>query len=443
MKSYSWGNFFKNPQKIKRFDSKDVVALSATGTTILPYGNGRSYGDSCLNSNGILLDMSSANKFISFNPKTGVLCCEAGVLLLDILETFTPQGWTLPTTPGTAYVSVGGAIANDVHGKNHHKVGSFGHFVKALTLLRTDGTTLICSETENADYFKATIAGLGLTGIILQAEIQLVKMDNAYIKQTTRPMKNVEHFLKLSEDALLREDDYIVAWVDYTAEGENLGQGVFITGNPVNIANTPSLKVKFNKPSYFSIPFTPPFSLINKWSITAFNWLYMFKNARSKNTRNVHFYPFFYPLDGLKNWNRLYGTQGFVQYQCVFPLENAKEILKNILTTIQKSQQGSFLTVLKVMGDKEGAGILSFSRRGVTFAIDFPFHMKETTLLLEKLDAIVMHAGGAIYPAKDSRMSKNVFQQSFKNWKDILQYKDPNISSDFWRRVTGETYEEK
>lgn len=440
--TYSWGNFFKKKQKIVKVTEQTVASTLSSlqqNQTYLPYGMGRSYGDSCLNSHGMLLETSSMRKFISFDEKTGVLHCESGVTLLDILKTFVPKGWFLPVTPGTSYVTVGGAIANDVHGKNHHTQGTFGHFVESMTLYRSDGEMMECSPTQHKDYFKATIGGLGLTGLIVDAKIKLQKIENAYIEQTTVKMKNVVHFLELSKESMSKGDDYIVSWVDCTSccEGK-VGQGYFITGNNIPQRDGASLRRPFAETAWLNIPIALPFSFINKWSIKAFNKSYLMKQTAEKQTKKVHFYPFFYPLDGILNWNKLYGSKGFVQYQCVFPLEGAEKTLHALFTAIAQSQQGSFLTVLKVMGEKKSLGLLSFARSGVTFAIDFPFKGKETTLLLEELDQIIIAAGGALYPAKDSRMSKEMFQQSFPQWEKMKAFKDPKISSDFWRRVTGE-----
>lgn len=398
--------------------------------SLLPYGLGRSYGSSCQNLTGQVVSSKQLNHLISFDKTTGILHCEAGVTLADILATFLPQGWFLPVTPGTKFVTVAGAIANDVHGKNHEQAGSFSCHLLDFELLRSDGQRYQCSEQQNSVLFHATVGGLGLTGIILSARIQLKKVASRRVLSETIKYKHLDDFFALSEAS--QGFEYTAAWLDCLAKGEALGRGHFIRGNHANDGVLTSKKVK--KP--LAMPVTPPISLVNQLSLSAFNQLYYHRQRVDRKQATVDFDPFFYPLDGILHWNRMYGKKGFLQYQCVLPLQDAKAGITEILQKISAAKQGSFLVVLKMMGDIAGKGLLSFPMAGVTLAIDFPFLGEKTLALLNALDATVLQAKGRLYIAKDARMSAATFTRCYPNWQQLEQQRDPAIMSDFWRKVT-------
>ncbi|MCX7879127.1 MAG: FAD-binding oxidoreductase [Ignavibacteria bacterium] len=431
MKNYqSWGLYPKS-------EFKEIIHLDWRHETIdftnfsphcLVYGLGRSYGDVCLNNGGILLDASSLNHFIDFDPNNGILKCEGGVTLSEILNFVVPKGWFLPIIPGTKFVTVGGAIANDIHGKNHHKKGSFGHFVNKFELIRSNGERLICSRNTNKELFFATIGGLGLTGIILWAELQLKPISSSYIYVESIKFSSIEEFFSINENSE-QEFEYTVAWLDFSVPSLNNCRGIYQRGNHYekDIA-------KAKRKTKFAIPFVAPFSLINKCSITTFNFLYYIKEQEKISKSIVHFEKFFFPLDNLENWNYLYGKNGFFQYQFVIPKSDGPYKLKAFINECKKLNLLSFLTVIKTFGKFENSGLLSFPREGITLAVDFPFH-KEIFVKLNKLDDLIMEFGGALYPAKDSRMSPKMFLQSFPNLNEFLKFKDPLFSSSFWRRV--------
>jgi len=397
----------------------------------LPFGNGRSYGDSCLNNGGTLLDARHLDRFVDFDPQSGLLRCEAGVLLSEVLALSVPRGWFLPVTPGTQFVTVGGAIANDVHGKNHHRAGTLGHQLRSFELLRSDGARLVCTPEENAALFRATIGGLGLTGLIVRAELALKRIVGPYIDQELVPFADLGEFFARVEE-MDEEFEHTVAWVDCSVAGSSLGRGILICGNPAD-------QFGAGEPvsgSRAMVPITPPFSLVNGGTVKLFNALYYRgKSARAGRSR-FHYRPFFYPLDGVSNWNRIYGPRGFFQYQCVVPLAQGKDALAEILGRIGRSGFGSFLAVLKRFGDHPPAGLLSFPREGYTLALDFPNRGRPTLALLDALDEATRAAGGAVYPAKDARMSAESFQRFFPQWREFANLKDPSFSSSFWRRVT-------
>ena len=423
----SWGRYPHADQNIVPLHWRDAALPAATGS-VLAYGNGRSYGDVCLNDGGTLLHTRGLDRYIAFDPASGVLRCEAGVLFADILDFVVPQGWFLPVTPGTRYVTVGGAVANDVHGKNHHGAGTFGEHVRRFELLRSDGTRIECSPVQNVDLYTATIGGLGLTGVIIWVEFQLLRIASPWMAQETRRFGNLAEFFALSADSE-RDYAYTVAWIDCAASGNAFGRGVFFRAN-----HAPAMAAqRAARQRQLVVPFTPPFSLINSLSLRAFNALY-FHRAREGHAV-VHYEPYFYPLDAIAEWNRIYGPRGFLQYQCVVPPDASMDAITRLLQTIAASGSGSFLAVLKVFADRRPAGTLSFPRAGTTLALDFPNNGAATFSLLDRLDDIVAATGGAVYPAKDARMSGARFRQYFPNWQSMLPHIDPKFSSGFWRRV--------
>ncbi len=432
----SWGRYprVKHTQVKPVYWRSEVPDLEQS-EPVLPHAYGRSYGDSCLNENGVSLDVSHLNRFISFDEETGLICCEAGVSLAEILEVMVPRGWFLPVTPGTKFVSVGGAIANDIHGKNHHAAGTFGCHVQRLKLLRSDGQRVTCSPDENAELFAATIGGLGLTGLILWAEFKLKRIANPYIDADNIQFSSLKEFFELSAESD-QKFEYIVSWVDVLVGGEALCRGVFTRGNH---NQDPALARKpLKKHLPLAVPFDLPQFVINPLTIKGFNELYYHKQIVKYQHRIESYDPFFYPLDGIHEWYRMYGRRGFLQYQFVIPFEGAYEAMKDILKRIRRAGAGSFLTVLKEFGTIKSPGMLSFPRPGLTLAIDFAYAGEKTLRLLEELDTIVRHCDGAIYPAKDARMSAESFQQFYPRWREFANYIDPHFSSSFWRRVSAQ-----
>ncbi|HEY7712441.1 MAG TPA: FAD-binding oxidoreductase [Candidatus Entotheonella sp.] len=431
----SWGRYPRATQEVVApyWRSEPLPLHGHEGKAVLPFGNGRSYGDVCLNDGGVLLACRGLDRFIHFDPTQGLLRCEAGVLLSEILKLVVPQGWFLPVTPGTQFVTVGGAIANDIHGKNHHRAGTFGCHVRCFELLRSDGTRFLASPIENRDWFGATIGGLGLTGVITWAEIQLKRIANPYIDQDTIRYGNLDDFFSLSRDSDTTFD-YTVAWVDCLAKGRDLGRGLFIRGNHAKDAGERPRKTST---VHVTFPVDPPFALVNGLSIKLFNTLYYRKQRKSQVSNKTHYVPFFYPLDAIYAWNRLYGSRGFLQYQCVVPSAHAASAVREILERIAAARTGSFLAVLKVFGDVASPGLLSFPRAGATLALDFPNQGQKTFALLDRLDEVTRAANGAVYPAKDSRMSAASFKTYYPQWQALEPFIDPQFSSSFWRRVTG------
>ena len=430
---HSWGHYPRTEQQLRRLNWRHQdLPLAGTGDqTILPFGNGRSYGDSCLNDKGWLLDCRGLNRMIAFDRDTGVLRCEAGVMLDELLDLIVPAGWFLPVTPGTQFITIGGAIANDVHGKNHHRVGTFGRFVRRFELLRSDGTRLQCSPDENAPWFEATIGGLGLTGVITWAEIQMRSIHNRLMDHETIRYDNLDEFFTLARDSD-QDYEYTVAWIDCLASGDSLGRGLFMRANHAErgpATPTPrSLKL--------SVPIQPPFSLLNKWTLKAFNGVYYNKQRHKTESGPVDYVPFFYPLDAVNHWNRIYGPKGFFQYQCVLPFEHGEAAIREILTRIAGSGTGSFLAVLKLFGDLPSPGLFSFPREGITLALDFPNRGLLTHKLLDDLDDVTREAAGSVYPCKDARMRAEDFRHWFPQWQAMQEFIDPRFSSSFWRRVT-------
>jgi len=432
----SWGRYPRVQQEVVRLWSRHGPLRLETGggKTALPRGNGRSYGDSCLNDGGVLIDARGLDHFIAFDATEGVLRCESGVLLADILKLVVPRGWFLAATPGTQLVTVGGAIANDVHGKAHHQDGTFGRHVRRFELLRSDGSRLICSPDENPDWYRATIGGLGLTGVIVWAEIALKPIASPYIDAETIKCADLAEFFQVSADSDT-DYEYTVAWLDCTARGGGLGRALFSRGNHAPAGSRASPAAPGRR---LSFPFQPPVSLVNGLTLRAFNKLYYHRQRKRREKAIVHYEPFFYPLDAVREWNRLYGPKGFFQYQCVVPKSDGQAAVRELLERVGYSGEGSFLAVMKEFGDIQSPGILSFPCSGVTLAVDFPNRGARTLALMESLDSVVREAGGRVYPAKDARMSAASFQHYYPHWRQLVPFIDPVFSSSFWRRVTRE-----
>jgi FAD/FMN-containing dehydrogenase len=420
MSHESWGRAIASTPAYVCTYSFPPSALPDSGL-LLPYGLGRSYGDVCLNNGHTLLDTARMDHFRRFDAESGILECEAGTSLDAILRAAVPRGWFLPVTPGTKFVTVGGCIANDVHGKNHHRAGTFGRHVRSLQLRRSDGTLLRCSPDENAEMFSATIGGLGLTGLIVSAEIALKKIESPSILAEKIPFRTLAEFDELSRSADATHD-YSVAWFD--SFGGREPRGIFFRGNHAAAGETHRAREPHHLPVKLFSPFLMPLT------IRLFNEAY-FRANKHPRPQVIDFDPFFYPLDAVSNWNAIYGSKGFLQYQFVMPGS-----VGEVLDRVAQSKLASFLTVIKRFGPLPSPGLMSFPREGTTVCFDFAEGAPRLRPLLDELDRIVLDGGGAVYPAKDSRMSASTFRRSFPQFETFAQFVDPRFSSTFWRRVT-------
>ena len=396
MKQYqSWGGY-------PSVSHADVLRLNWIGEIskcwerpnfVLAYGQGRSYGDSCLNDGNLLIDVNALDRLMQFDQDSGILRCEAGVTLDEILAFAVPRGWFLPVTPGTKHVTLGGAIANDVHGKNHHKAGTLGCHVTQFELARSSGQRLLCSPNENGEFFKATIGGLGLTGLVLWAEIQLKRISTPQIDKESIRFSNLDEFLDIAASSD-RNFEYTVAWIDNLANGRQFGRGIFLRGNHRVTRGDAGERILRKQRKSFTVPCFAPNFLLNRLTMKTFS-LAFYHSHYSKHRKGVIDYePFFYPLDALRHWNRLYGSRGFLQYQCVVPCDDKGEAIKDILHRIADSKMASFLSVLKLFGSRPSPGMLSFPRPGVTLALDFAYDGEKTCNLLDGLDDVVRRSVG-------------------------------------------------
>ena len=413
MKLSGWGRYPVLDCRLEKLHrGEDLRGLLDGGGTLIARGNGRSYGDAALNPD-LTLSMLPMDRMQAFDPATGVLTCEAGVLLADILETFVPRGWFPPVVPGTRFVSVGGMIAADVHGKNHHRDGSFGAYVDSIALATADGEIRACSRSENADLFHATLGGMGLTGVILSASFRLRPIETAFVMQATLSTRDLDETMAALEDS--GDWPYNVAWIDSYARGGRLGRGLISRGAhltrndlPASLASDPWLPASSAR---WTVAADAPSSLLNRFSLGLFNSLYYRWGRVRAGARPVHFEPFFFPLDRIGAWNRLYGRQGFVQYQCALPRSESRTGVAALLEYIAASARGSFLTVLKSFGPA-GDGLLSFPLDGHTLALDLP--MRPGTLeVLDALDEITHAHGGRVYLAKDAGCTPERLRQGY------------------------------
>jgi FAD/FMN-containing dehydrogenase len=420
---HSWGRL--RPASARLETPAWLDDLTAAPGPRLAYGLGRSYGDSCLLHGGTMVDTRFLDRLIAFDPRSGLLRAEAGVSLDTILRFAVPRGWFLPTTPGTRQVTLGGAIANDIHGKNHHLAGCFGNHIPRFGLLRSDGSHHECVAGD--PLHAATIGGLGLTGIITWAELQLVPIRSAWLDVELVRFRGLAEFLALSGESTRWE--HTVAWIDCLGSGT---RGIFIRGNwsehgPLD--PPPDAKA--------AVPLDFPDFALNPLSIRAFNTLYYRRFLGSTKRLHQHYSPFFHPLDSVRDWNRIYGKRGFYQYQCVTPTAAGAVPMEEILRRIASAGQGSFLAVLKTFGDRPSLGMLSFARPGVTLALDFTNQGEKTLALFASLDDIVRDAGGRLYPAKDARMPCDLFEAGYPRLQEFLSHRDPGISSAMSRRFMG------
>lgn len=432
-----WGRYPVQTCELER--PERYADLRPTTDTLIARGQGRSYGDAALNENGRVILTERIDRMLELDTKLGILKAEAGVTLAELLPVIVKQGWFLPVTPGTKFVSLGGCVAADVHGKNHHHDGGFGDHVLALDLIVADGSHKTCSATENADIFWATVGGMGLTGIISEVTLKLIPIQTAQVLVTHRAASNIEHLFKLLQDPAL-DDHYSVAWIDCLASGENLGRGIAMFGHHATTSEYTGTKPLYSKPKRMrNLPFNFPSWVLNPLSITLFNKLFYFKESRKKAPFLTDYDSYFYPLDAIGEWNKMYGKRGFVQYQCVIPEATALEGLTAILKELSGSRRASFLAILKRLG-AEGKGLLSFPLPGYTLTLDLPIRDKGLFSLLDKLDHILLQYGGRIYLAKDARISAESFRTMYPRYAEWMKIKhaiDPanRFSSSLSRRL--------
>ena len=430
----SWGRYPEYQANLVplHWQSDFPAKLTGVHNGALPVGLGRSYGDSCLLNEGNLLVTTGMDRLLAFDETTGLLTAEAGISLKQILDFAVPRGWFLPVTPGTKYVTLGGAIANDIHGKNHHAAGTFGCHVTQFELVRSDGSRRLCSPTENPDWFAATIGGLGITGLIPWAQVRMKPIVSRMIDYEGIQFHGMDEFLELTRQA--EHVEYTVSWLDCAATGKNFMRGVFMMGDhsrmPEKLEPSPEPKLVF--------PFDAPGFALNHTTVSLFNTAFFHKQMKPRVKTLQDYEPFFYPLDKVLHWNRLYGKAGLLQFQYAMPWDSAREATVAMLKEITKSGLASFLAVLKAFGDRPSPGLMSFPQPGITFALDFPIKEGLTFPLFERLADMTRDFGGRLYPAKDAAMTGSQFKTFYPQWEQLARFKDPTLTSSFWERVTGD-----
>jgi len=409
MEMHGWGRYPRlDCHATQPKTAAECAHTVASVGSLIARGLGRSYGDSSLAEE--VLQTRYLDQMLEFDAGQGLLTCAAGVSLQEILQTFVPRGWFLPVTPGTRFVTVGGAIASDVHGKNHHAAGSFSRHVSAMEILLGNGECVIATPTQRRDLFESTCGGMGLTGVILKASLRLQRVRSSLIRVTTVKAPDLQ--TALYEFERNESATYSVAWIDCLARGRSLGRSILMLGEH---ANEGPLVVSAAQPRSVHLEFTG--ALVNAFTVRMFNALYFHKNFRATRSRMVPLEPYFYPLDALADWNRLYGRRGFLQYQFVIPKEAGPAGLRGLIERIAASGQGSFLAVLKLLGRGNGYP-LSFPFEGYTLALDFKAEPAVFDLLRE-LDSQVLDLGGRLYLAKDGRMSQATFQAGYPKWMEF------------------------
>ncbi len=427
----AWGNYPKIECKRYKFNTiEELGEIIDSKSPLIPYGNGRSYGDSALAHH--IIETRQRDYFIDFDEKSGLLYIEAGVLLSEILEHFVPRGWFLKITPGTKLITIGGAIASDVHGKNHHKEGCFSSCVKEFEIMLPDGKIVTCTPKDTPNLWRATCGGQGLTGVILRAKIYLKKIESKYIRQTTIKTANLKETFEAFEE--YSDMPYSVAWIDCLAKGEDIGKSLLMVGD-FDSDGELDYRLKDTK----TIPIDFPVFALNSWSVRAFNMLYYGRVKEKISKQRVDIDTFFYPLDAIGDWNRIYGKRGFTQYQFILPKESSFEGLQRILKEISNSGKGSFLAVLKLYG-KANNNWLSFPMEGYSLALDFKI---ESGLfeLLDRLDRIVVEYGGRIYLTKDVRVSKDIFEKGYPNIDKFREFREKNGMSGVFESLQSKRLE--
>lgn len=420
----NWGLFPATEAEVRHFSTEQQALHGFRDwDALIPRGLGRCYGDSALSPH--ILSTLGYNRFLEFDEENGILTCQAGLSFEDILKIIVPKGWFLPVTPGTKFITLGGAIAADIHGKNHHSEGSFARHLISFKLMAPDGNIYHCSREENADIFHATTGGMGLTGLLLEGTFRLKKIETAYIVEESHKVKNIDELFPLFETS--QSFTYSVAWIDCLAKGKRLGKGILLNGEHAKASDLKKSKHKaaplqLPKKRKLSIPFHLPGFTINPLTIKAFNILWYLKGKSGGHPHVIDYDTYFYPLDGVLHWNRVYGKRGFAQYQFVIPPEGAFDGLVKILEKISQARMPSFLTVLKTFGPQE-SGMLSFPMEGYTLALDFP-RTKRLFPFLDELDEIVHAAGGRLYLTKDSRMKAEMLQRGYPRLAEFMDVRN-------------------
>ena len=429
----SWGRIGKRVHSVARPNFvQDVLRWNATNVSPrLAVGNRRSYSDVCLSGGGQLIDMTRLNRFRSFDPETGVLVAEAGVTIGDLLKTFVPRGFFVPVTPGTQFVTLGGAVANDVHGKNHHRAGTFGSHVEHVVLERSGEGSIRAGPAERANLFAATIGGLGLTGVISEVAVRLQRIPSSRLIVDQAACESLDELCNALEEGDV-QFEHNVAWIDCTGSGERLGRGLV---SRANWASDGVLEAHSQSPR--SVPTDRLDGLLNPVTLRLFNAAYYRKGKWSVGRHVSHYGPFLYPLDSIRDWNRLYGRGGFYQYQCVIPDSAGRDPVRELLKKISASGEGSFLAVLKRFGDRRSPGLLSFPQPGLTLALDFRNLGTRTLDLLGRLDEIVEAAGGRLYAAKDQRIPAALFRRGYPVLEEFVRHVDPCCESEFWKKINS------
>jgi decaprenylphospho-beta-D-ribofuranose 2-oxidase len=430
-----WGGYPRVRSRVyraERVSDLSEMLLSGNEAQWITRGEGRSYGDAATNGDRAVVDVRRLNRLLNFDQETGMLECEAGVTVEELLAIFVPRGWFPPITPGTKFVTLGGAFAADVHGKNHHKKGAMSAAVHSIALLLPGGETLTCSRNENADLFWATAGGMGLTGTILTLRLPLLKIQSASVDVTTVRARNIDEAMSLFGD-LDEEYEYSAAWLDGFSTGKDLGRSVLLFGN-----HSQEGELVAGRPSPFDMPRLFPSFLLNNWSVKCFNTVYFYRHPRNRQDVHVHYEPYFYPLDRVGNWNRAYGRNGFLQYQFVVPDSAGLQAVSSVLEMFKPSEVFPYLVVLKRFGPQEG--LLSFPMAGYTLALDFPNLGPQLFEFLDRVDQVVVENGGRVYLAKDSRMKSEMCRSMYAGldkWLETKKRVDPDnrLSSDLSRRL--------
>jgi len=416
----SWGNYPKVAAQLHTFQTiAELRQILKNVHSAIPRGNGRSYGDSALAPH--MISSLNYNKFLSFDTQAGIIHCQAGVLLSEILEVTVAKGWFLPVTPGTKLITVGGAIASDVHGKSQHKAGNFSDHLVSMELMLADGSIVTCSPEQNNELFWTTCGGMGLTGVILSATMHLIPIETAYIRQESLRADNLDHLMDLFEES--ESWMYSVAWIDCLTKGNGMGRGYIMRGEHATLTDLAGdsrrkypLEPRW-KPKLI-VPFDFPEFFLNSFIIKAFNFVLYHKNPKKVVKSVIDYDEFFYPLDVIYQWNRIYGPRGFTQYQFILPTENSRAGMKAIMQKITDSNMGSFLAVLKLYGPQRG--YLPFAMAGYSLALDFPIR-DGLFDFLDELDKLVLSYGGRLYLTKDARMSAAMFKETYPQLETFLQ----------------------
>lgn len=408
--------------------------------SVIARGQGRSYGDAAISTTGLVMLSERLNRVVCFDEKSGLLQAEAGITIADLLDTFVPKGWFPSVVPGTKFVSVGGCVAADIHGKNHHRAGTFGQYITDLEIVSAHRARVHCTPDDGAELFWATVGGMGLTGIITQVTLKLSPIESPYMVVQHHRGKDLDASLSMLEGESW-DDDYTVAWIDCVA-GRSLGRSVLIRGHHAKLSDLPRRlqEITDNREKrQFKLRFGFPSWALNRFTMAAFNETFYGWQGRRKEAFIDTFDRFFFPLDRIENWNRMYGKKGFVQYQCVLPLAQSQPGLQALMEELIRSRRSSFLSVLKRFGPA-GSGLLSFPMEGYTLTLDFPIRDEGLFPFLDRLDDTVLKYGGRVYLAKDARMRPETFRAMyprFAEWQRIKSRIDPEnrFDSDLARRL--------